>query len=106
MSGSLARIRIEKAEISCELKLAHKEIQSLKAKEHLSQLKTKKEAANVAFNAGRLQEAYDLYTAALKIDPENKDIGSRLYSNRALVLVKVGLFRRLRCWDLFSLSSP
>jgi DnaJ family protein C protein 7 len=51
----------------------------------------KKEEGNVAFKTGRLDEAYEAYTAALEIDPENAHMNSRLYSNRAAVLQKVCL---------------
>ncbi|KAG0371325.1 hypothetical protein BC939DRAFT_478682 [Gamsiella multidivaricata] len=53
-------------------------------------LEAQKTAGNDAFKAGKLQEAYDLYTAALAIDPENESTNSKLYSNRATVLAKLG----------------
>ncbi|XP_041373976.1 dnaJ homolog subfamily C member 7-like [Gigantopelta aegis] len=49
----------------------------------------KKEEGNKAFRSGRLQEAYDLYTAALSIDPNNKLTNSKLYFNRATVTSKL-----------------
>lgn len=52
-------------------------------------LKTKKEEGNDAFKAGRYQEAHDLYTATLNIDPYNKLTNAKVYFNRAVVLVKV-----------------
>lgn len=52
-------------------------------------LDSQKDAGNAAFKASRLQEAYDLYTSALEIDPENEGTNAKLYSNRAAVLQKV-----------------
>lgn len=53
-------------------------------------LKTKKEEGNEAFKAGRFQEAHELYTATLIIDPNNKLTNAKVYFNRAVVLVKLG----------------
>lgn len=53
-------------------------------------LKTKKEEGNDAFKAGRYQEAHELYTATLIIDPNNKLTNAKVYFNRAVVLVKLG----------------
>lgn len=52
-------------------------------------LKQKKEDGNEAFKAQRLQEAYDLYTEALSIDPNNNKTNAKLYFNRATVCAKV-----------------
>ncbi|XP_078621401.1 dnaJ homolog subfamily C member 7-like isoform X2 [Branchiostoma floridae x Branchiostoma japonicum] len=52
-------------------------------------LRAKKEEGNNAFKAGRYQEAYDLYSEALRIDPHNVFINSKLYNNRATVGAKV-----------------
>lgn len=49
------------------------------------QLKQKKEEGNEAFKAGRYQEAYNLYTEALKIDPLNIKTNAKLYFNKACV---------------------
>ena len=59
------------------------------------QLTTQKEAGNAAFRAGRLQEAYDLYSKALQIDPHNNSTNSKLFCNRATVGSKVS---RGCCW--------
>ncbi|KAK2156942.1 hypothetical protein LSH36_202g11006 [Paralvinella palmiformis] len=48
-----------------------------------------KEQGNAAFRSGRLQEAYDLYTQALNIDPNNVYTNSKLYANRATVCSKI-----------------
>ena len=52
-------------------------------------LKAKKEEGNEAFKASRYQEAHDLYSSTLQIDPTNKLTNAKLYFNRAVVLVKV-----------------
>ncbi|UYV68244.1 DNAJC7 [Cordylochernes scorpioides] len=52
-------------------------------------LKTKKDEGNNAFKNGNLQEAYDLYSAALDIDPSNEPINAKLYFNRATVCSKL-----------------
>jgi len=54
-------------------------------------LSQKKEAGNQAFRVGKLQLAYDTYTEALAIDPLNVFTNSKLYCNRATVLLKVML---------------
>lgn len=48
-------------------------------------LKQKKEEGNEAFKSGRYQEAYNLYTEALKIDPLNIKTNAKLYFNKAIV---------------------
>lgn len=53
------------------------------------QLMTKKEEGNAAFKAGNSQQAYDLYTEALQIDPNNVFTNSKLYFNRATVCNKM-----------------
>jgi len=55
-------------------------------------LEAQKSAGNDAFKAGKLQEAYDLYTAALALDPENESTNSKLFSNRATVLAKLSRY--------------
>ncbi|CEP07357.1 hypothetical protein [Parasitella parasitica] len=51
-------------------------------------IEKQKEEGNNAFKANQLENAYDAYTAALDIDPNNNFMNSRLYSNRAAVLQK------------------
>lgn len=58
------------------------------------QLQTKKENGNQAFKAGKWQEAYDLYTDALTIDLNNKNINAILYYNRATTCAKVNFFNK------------
>lgn len=52
-------------------------------------LQRTKTAGNDAFKAGKWQEAYDLYTESLTIDPENKQINAALYFNRATTCSKL-----------------
>uniref|UniRef100_A0A671T455 DnaJ homolog subfamily C member 7 n=1 Tax=Sinocyclocheilus anshuiensis TaxID=1608454 RepID=A0A671T455_9TELE len=48
-------------------------------------LKAKKEEGNKAFKEGSFEEAYDLYSEALTIDPNNIKTNAKLYCNRATV---------------------
>ncbi len=52
-------------------------------------LQKSKTEGNEAFKAGRWQDAYDLYSEALNIDPNNKQINAALYFNRATTSSKV-----------------
>ncbi|XP_051571537.1 dnaJ homolog subfamily C member 7-like isoform X2 [Myxocyprinus asiaticus] len=48
-------------------------------------LKAKKDEGNKAFKEGSYEEAYDLYSEALTIDPNNIKTNAKLYCNRATV---------------------
>ncbi len=50
----------------------------------------KKKEGNDAFAAGRSQEAFDLYTEALAIDPLHDSFNAQLYANRAAAALKLG----------------
>lgn len=50
----------------------------------------KKEEGNGAFKRGSYQEAYDLYTEGLEIDPYNRITNAKLYCNRGLMAQKLG----------------
>ncbi|KAH6946121.1 hypothetical protein HPB50_011759 [Hyalomma asiaticum] len=52
-------------------------------------LKSKKDEGNEAFNKGNYQEAFNIYTSALEVDPSNKLANSKLYFNRATVCSKI-----------------
>ena len=52
-------------------------------------LQSKKQEGNECFSSGKYQEAFDIYTEALTIDPCNKSTNAKLYYNRALVGSKV-----------------
>ncbi|XP_065886620.1 dnaJ homolog subfamily C member 7-like [Dysidea avara] len=58
------------------------------------QLVSKKEEGNAAFKEGRHQQACDLYSEALTIDPFNKITNAKLFCNRALVESKLGLLEK------------
>lgn len=52
-------------------------------------LKAKKEEGNKAFKDGNFEAAYELYSEALTIDPNNIKTNAKLYCNRATVGSKV-----------------
>ncbi|KAI9218104.1 hypothetical protein BC828DRAFT_407907, partial [Blastocladiella britannica] len=59
----------------------------------VKQVDSVKEAGNAAFKRGDLDEAVAKYTDALALDPTAKNLHSKLYSNRAMVLAKQGKLR-------------
>ena len=64
-----------------------------RAREQLKKLKLidqKKAAGNDAFKRGSLDEAHTLYSEALLVDPDNRDVVAKLYCNRATVCSKLG----------------
>lgn len=52
-------------------------------------MKQKKEEGNEAFKANKNTEAYNLYSEALSIDPNNTSTNAKLFFNRATVSSKV-----------------
>lgn len=52
-------------------------------------LKAKKDDGNKAFNEGNYKLAFELYTEALAIDPNNRKTNAKLYCNRGTVNAKV-----------------
>lgn len=52
-------------------------------------LKAKKEEGNQAFKNSNCEAAYQLYTEALAIDPNNIKTNAKLYCNRATAGAKV-----------------
>ena len=56
-------------------------------------LENKKQKGNDAFGEGRLQDAFDLYSEALAVDPEHREMNRTLYSNRAATLMKVKILK-------------
>ncbi|XP_015273616.1 PREDICTED: dnaJ homolog subfamily C member 7 [Gekko japonicus] len=52
-------------------------------------LKAKKDDGNKAFKEGNYQLAFDLYTEALAIDPNNRKTNAKLYCNRGTVNSKL-----------------
>lgn len=63
--------------------LAHLFFQNAKA------LKAKKDDGNKAFKEGNYKLAFELYTEALAIDPNNRKTNAKLYCNRGTVNSKV-----------------
>lgn len=53
------------------------------------ELDKQKEEGNARFKAGRYQEAVDIYSTALDLDPLNKGTNSKILQNRALCYSKV-----------------
>jgi DnaJ family protein C protein 7 len=53
----------------------------------LRRMERSKEKGNEAFKGGKWQEAIDAYTAAMELDPKNKDFNGKLYCNRAAALM-------------------
>lgn len=49
-----------------------------------------KEEGNTAFKSRKYREAIELYTKGLEIDPDNKDINSKLLQNRAQAHINLG----------------
>lgn len=52
-------------------------------------LKAKKDEGNLAFKKNNYEAAYQLYTEALAIDPNNIKTNAKLYCNRATAGTKV-----------------
>ncbi|XP_064466243.1 dnaJ homolog subfamily C member 7-like isoform X5 [Ornithodoros turicata] len=71
------------------LRLAPDHSKALACYRKARMLKAKKEEGNEAFKNGKYQAAYDIYTAALAIDPNNKLTNAKLYCNRATACSKI-----------------
>jgi DnaJ family protein C protein 7 len=74
------------------LRLAPNHQKALAIYKRAKALVHRKEEGNKAYTAGRLEEAYSLYTEALVIDPSNKSINAKLFYNRAMVCSRLGRF--------------
>lgn len=64
-------------------------------------LKAKKEEGNQAFKNSNYEAAYQLYTEALTIDPNNIKTNAKLYCNRATAGAKVKK-KHNQCYKLYS----
>lgn len=62
---------------------------SVLSSQNAKALKAKKEEGNKAFKEGSFDAAYELYSEALTIDPNNIKTNAKLYCNRATVGSKV-----------------
>ncbi|XP_001602403.1 dnaJ homolog subfamily C member 7 isoform X1 [Nasonia vitripennis] len=71
------------------LRLAPDHTKALDIYKRAKLLKQKKEEGNVAFKAERYQEAYNLYTEALLVDPQNTKANAKLHFNKATVAAKL-----------------
>lgn len=72
------------------LRLAPDHATALNIYKRAKALKKKKEDGNTAFKMKRYQEAYDLFTEALTIDPQNKMANAKLHFNKAQAAAKLG----------------
>uniref|UniRef100_A0A171AF55 Dnaj homolog subfamily c member 7 n=1 Tax=Triatoma infestans TaxID=30076 RepID=A0A171AF55_TRIIF len=72
------------------LKLAPDHTKAMDIYKKAKALKQKKEEGNEAFKANKNTEAYNLYSEALSIDPNNTSTNAKLYFNRATVSSKLG----------------
>merc|ERR1719150_2003395 len=71
------------------LKLAPDFVKAKETFKKSRQLKSKRDEATESFKAGNLQDAFNHYSTALSIDPNNKLILAKLYCSRATVLAKM-----------------
>ena len=55
----------------------------------MQHFENRKKEGNDAFQSGKYQEAYDIYTDCLSIDPDNKNLNVTLFTNRAATAIKV-----------------
>ncbi|XP_048509911.1 dnaJ homolog subfamily C member 7 [Athalia rosae] len=75
------------------LRLAPDHSKALDIYKRAKSLKQKKEEGNAAFKMEKYQEAFDLYTEALTIDPQNTVANAKLHFNKALIYAKLRKFR-------------
>jgi DnaJ family protein C protein 7 len=71
------------------LRLAPDHKRALEIYKRAKLLKQKKEEGNTAFKAEKYQEAYNLYTEALLVDPQNVKTNAKLHFNKATVAAKL-----------------
>ena len=67
---------------------------SRKMRSKIKELEKAKEAGREAFQAGRFNEAAELYTQALAVDPENIEVAVTLYTNRATAHFKCSAYKQ------------
>lgn len=60
----------------------------------VQKLNKTKEDGNAHFKSGRYQQALDVYTSALEIDPSNKGTNSKILNNRAMCYSKLKEYRK------------
>jgi DnaJ family protein C protein 7 len=72
------------------LRLAPNHTRAMVIYKRAKALISRKEQGNKAYIAGRLEEAYAIYTEALEIDPNNKSVNAQLFFNKATVCLRLG----------------
>lgn len=72
------------------LKLAPDHTKALEMYKRAKTLKKKKEEGNTAYKSGQYFKAYNFYTEALAIDPQNIATNAKLHLNKALAAAKLG----------------
>ncbi|XP_026667389.1 dnaJ homolog subfamily C member 7 isoform X2 [Ceratina calcarata] len=72
------------------LKLAPDHTKALEMYKRAKSLKKKKEEGNAAYKSEQYQKAYNLYTEALAIDPQNVATNAKLHFNKGMVAAKLG----------------
>ncbi|XP_046587567.1 dnaJ homolog subfamily C member 7 isoform X1 [Neodiprion lecontei] len=75
------------------LRLAPDHTKAMEIYKRAKSLKQKKEDGNTAFKMEKYAEAFDLYTQALTIDPQNILANAKLHFNKALIYAKLRKFR-------------
>jgi DnaJ family protein C protein 7 len=68
--------------------------QALKYLRMVQKLLRTKDEGNAAFKARKYREAIELYTRGLEIDPNNRDINSKLLQNRAAAYTNLGEYEQ------------
>lgn len=83
----------------------HKKAKAMRSKSKM--IKEKKESGNELFKTGKYRDAQAVYTEALAIDSDNKEINSKLFYNRALVNTKLGNLKQAigDCTDALKINS-
>ncbi|XP_066587513.1 dnaJ homolog subfamily C member 7 [Prorops nasuta] len=72
------------------LRLAPDHTKALETYKKAKLLRNKKDEANIIFKAQKYQEAYNLYSQALDVDPQNRMTNAKLHYNKALTAAKLG----------------
>ena len=82
-------IRVYEIVVLDKMKKSSKMIRKWFSFQKAKSLESTKDEGNKAFRSGNYQQALELYSKALQIDPFNKSTNSKLYCNRATVNFKL-----------------